>query len=539
MDRDINIFGLTNFRNQQTQFGIRRDDRRRHFYIIGQTGTGKTTLMENMVKTDITNGEGLAIIDPHGEFADKMLNYIPPSRINDVVYINPADLNWPVAFNVIEDVPPEIRYLIASGLMGVFKKTWPDVWSSRMEYILNNTLMALLEYPGSTLLGINRMLSDSAYRQEVIKHINDPIIKAFWTVEFAKYNERYASEAIAPIQNKAGQFTSNPLIRNIIGQKESKIDMRAIMDEGKILIVNLSKGLIGEDNSALLGALIITKLQQAAMSRVDIPENERKDFYLYVDEFQSFSTESFASILSEARKYRLNLILAHQYITQLNEVVRDAVFGNVGTLAVYRIFSEDAEFLEQEFAPNFTAQDLVSMPNYNFCLRLMIDGFPSKPFTAMNIPPIAPETTSSRDEIIDLCRQKFSRSAEEVKLEIGHWAALDFGPTPEKNSGKKIDFYPATCNLCHQQTEVPFKPDNQRPVYCKACLEKIKSGEVIPPTLVPRVDSEMKKPKSNLPKNKPNKTTLVNEEALSSAISQALNKTLGKKDVEEDQNINP
>ncbi|MGD0576530.1 MAG: type IV secretion system DNA-binding domain-containing protein, partial [Candidatus Staskawiczbacteria bacterium] len=342
---EVNFFGLTNFRNQKTKFGIKTDDRRRHFYCIGKTGMGKSNLMENMAIQDIQAGRGVAYVDPHGEGAEKLLDFIPAGRINDVVFFNPADLDYPIAFNVMEKVDFRYRHLIAGGLMGVFKKVWPDVWSARMEYILNNVILALLEFPDSTLLGVNRMLADVGYREKVVSKVTDPIVKSFWLTEYARYTQRYEVEATAAIQNKVGQFISNPLIRNLIGQIKSMIDMRDIMDNEKIFIMDLSKGRIGEDNSHLLGALLITRLQLAAMSRVDIPEEDRKDFYLYVDEFQNFATESFANILSEARKYRLNITLGHQYIAQLvtgqDSRVRDAVFGNVGTMAVFRVGAED------------------------------------------------------------------------------------------------------------------------------------------------------------------------------------------------------
>ncbi|MDO8655029.1 MAG: type IV secretion system DNA-binding domain-containing protein, partial [bacterium] len=306
---DINFFGETTFRNKRQKFGIRRDDRRRHFYALGKTGMGKTSMLEQMIIQDIVAGEGVGFVDPHGEAAEEILHFVPKERMQDVVYFNPADMAYPIAFNVMEDVGPEYRHLVASGLMSVFKKIWPDVWSARMEYILNNAILALLESPGSTLLGVNRMLADVEYRKQVVNNINDPVVKAFWTQEYARYTQRYEVEATAAIQNKVGQFIANPLVRNIIGQTHSTINMREIMDGQKIFIANLAKGRIGEDNSRLLGALLVTKLQLAAMSRVDIPEESRKDFFLYIDEFQNFATESFVNILSEARKYRLALIL--------------------------------------------------------------------------------------------------------------------------------------------------------------------------------------------------------------------------------------
>jgi len=302
---EINFFAETNFRNIRRRFGIKFDDRRRHVYAIGKTGMGKTEMLKNMAVQDILQGHGIGFVDPHGEASDELLDYVPPSRLDDVIYFNPADIEYPIAFNVMEDVAPEYRHLVASGLMSVFKKIWPDVWSARMEYILNNAILALLECPGTTLLGVNRMLADAVYRQEIVDQVKDPVIKTFWVQEYARYTQRYEVEATAAIQNKVGQFISNPLIRNIIGQTHSSINMREVMDGGKILIANIAKGRIGEDNSRLLGALLITKLQLAAMSRVDIPEETRKDYYLYIDEFQNFATESFINILSEARKYRL------------------------------------------------------------------------------------------------------------------------------------------------------------------------------------------------------------------------------------------
>ena len=421
---EIIICRETNFRGKRTRFGIKTDDRRRHVYIIGKTGTGKTTLLENMAIADIRAGHGIGVVDPHGEFAENLLDYVPENRLDDVIYFNPADLTHPIAFNPLEQVDIEHRHLVASGLMGVFKKIWPDVWSARMEYILNNTILAILEYPGSTLLGIMRMLAEKDYREKIVSSLTDPVVKAFWVNEFARYTQRFEVEAVAAIQNKVGQFVANPLIRNIVGQTRSAFDMRKIMDEGKILLVNISKGRIGEDNSALLGAMIVTKLQLAAMSRVDIPMSERRDFYLYVDEFQNFSTESFANILSEARKYRLNLILAHQYIEQLHEEVRAAIFGNVGTIVCFRIGAEDAEFLEKEFAPEFTANDLVNLAKYDIYIKLMIDGVATKPFSAATCAPAEKPKQLFKDAIVENSRLRYgtSRAAVEEKI-AGEWMA--------------------------------------------------------------------------------------------------------------------
>ena len=353
-NKDITVFAETNFRNKYRKFGIKPDDRRRHMYLIGKTGMGKSTVLENMIIDDIWAGKGVAVVDPHGDLAEKIIEYIPKERINDVDYFNPADMDNPIAFNVVEQVEPHLRHLVASGLIGVFQKLWADSWGPRLEYILRNTILAILDYPGSTLLAVIRMLSDKGFREKVVENVKDPVVRSFWINEFAGYADKFASEAVSPIQNKVGQFLSSSLIRNIIGQVKSTIDMREIMDEGKILILNLSKGRIGEDNSQLLGSMLITKIQLAAMSRVDTPEKDRKDFYLYVDEFQNFTSDSFANILSEARKYRLNLTLAHQYVEQLTETVKPAVFGNVGTMIVFRVGATAAEELVQEFAPRFT-----------------------------------------------------------------------------------------------------------------------------------------------------------------------------------------
>ncbi len=494
---DIVFFGESTFRNQRLKFGIKTDDRRRHIYVIGQTGTGKTTLLENMTINDIRAGRGVGVIDPHGEYAEKMLDYIPKERIKDVIYFNPADLDFPMAFNVMEEVPPEYRHLVGSGLVGVFKKLWAESWGPRLEYVLRNAIMALLEYPGSTLLGIMRMFVDKMYRKEVISKIQDPIVKAFWNEEFAKYPDRFMAEAVAPIQNKVGQFLTIPLIRNVIGQKRSAINLRKIMDEKKIFIANLSKGKIGEDSSSLLGGMLVTKLQLAAMSRADIStEAERQDFYLYVDEFQNFATESFANILSEARKYRLNIILAHQYIAQMPEIIRDAIFGNVGTFIVFRVGDEDAEVLETKFSPDFTAQDIINSSNYNMYLKLMIDGMPSRGFSAIGLPPLAKQEVSYKNEIVAFCRNQYATPKSEVESSIASEWLREEKPRTEQSSttGENIkeeryaeaagqpqrQTYDARCWICGKSTEVPFIPDNKRPIYCKDCLKAVKAGEIKP-----------------------------------------------------------
>ncbi|MEO5927520.1 MAG: type IV secretion system DNA-binding domain-containing protein [Patescibacteria group bacterium] len=424
-ENEITLFGATNFRNQLRRFGIKTDDRRRHMYVLGKTGMGKTTLLENLVLSDIMAGHGVCYIDPHGDTAEKMLDYIPSHRINDVVYFNPADQEFPVGFNILETTNEEQKHLVASGLMGVFKKIWPDVWSPRMEYILLNCVLALLDYPGATLLGINRLLVDKEYRTRVIAKIRNPIVKTFWLAEFTSWSEKYATEAIAPVQNKVGQFLSASIIRNIVAQVKSTINPRQVMDEGKILIVNLSKGKIGEDNMRLLGGMIVTKIQLAAMERVDIKnESDRRDFYLYVDEFQNFANQSFANILSEARKYRLNLIVAHQYIKQLEEEVADAVFGNVGTLLIMRVGAEDASFLETEFMPTFTPEDLVNLPKYQLYLKLMVDGVSTQPFSATTLPSIS-SRTGSEEKVVAVSRERYAEHRSVMEEKILRWSGME------------------------------------------------------------------------------------------------------------------
>lgn len=485
-NNDITIFAETNFRNQRTKFGIKRDDRRRHMYVIGKTGMGKTVLLENMAISDIEAGHGVAIVDPHGEFAERVLDFVPSRRINDVIYFNPADLNNPIAFNVVEKVSPEDRHLVASGLVGVFKKIWSESWGPRLEYVLRNAILALLEYPGSTLLGIMRILVDKEYRKKVVAKITDPVVKSFWTEEFIKYPDRFQSEAVAPIQNKVGQFLSSALIRNIVGQVKTTFNIREAMDSQKILILNLSKGAIGEDASSLLGAMMVTKIQLAAMSRVDLPEEQRKDFYLYVDEFQNFATDSFKNILSEARKYRLNLIIAHQYIAQVPEEVRDAVFGNVGTMITFRVGAQDAEFLEQEFAPVFEVNDIVNLPKYNIYLKLMINGVTSDAFSASTLPPLPKPEIINREKIIRISQERYAKPRQEVEDKIKRWSEKEDEDGDNIKEGEKEDensLYknPAVCWNCGKETKVTFVPDNVRPIFCKDCLKKVRKGEIKAP----------------------------------------------------------
>ena len=497
MTEDLTYFAKTNFREKEYIFGIKKDDRRRHAYIIGKTGMGKTNLLETMIISDIKAGNGIAIVDPHGDLAEKILNFIPASRINDVVYFNPADADHPIAFNVMEHVDPKYRHLVASGLIGVFKKIWADSWGPRLEYLLRNVILALLEYPGSTLLGVPRMFIDKDYRKKVVNKVSDPVVKAFWLNEFTKYSSQFTVDAISPIQNKVGQFLSSSLVRNIIAQTHSTIDMREIMDNKKILVINLAKGKIGEDYSALLGAMLITKIQLAAMGRSDIPEEERKDFYLYVDEFQNFATESFAGILSEARKYRLNLIIAHQYIGQLEEEVRDSVFGNVGTIITFRVGAADAEFLEKEFEPVFMMNDIVNLTKYDIYLKLMIDGVTGDAFSATTLPPSEVTEQSNIEKIIRVSRERYANKREVVEEKISRWSGMgDEDKKMENNDNKKgnefreiesknniskneeKEMWDAVCEICGEKIKVPFKPDPKRSTYCKNCLVEVRKQVV-------------------------------------------------------------
>ena len=440
--KNVNYFAETDFRGKRMKFGIKNEDRARHVYVIGKTGMGKSTMLENMAIQDIQNGEGMGFIDPHGGTAELLLDFVPKERIKDVVYFAPFDLDYPIAFNVMEDVGKDQRHLVANGLMATFKKIWPDVWSSRMEYILNNTILALLEYPDSTLLGVNRMLSDKEYRDKVVNNISDPSVKAFWTDEFAKYNERYMQEAGDAIKNKIGQFTSNPLIRNLVGQPKSSFDIREIMDNRKILIMNLSKGRVGEQNANLIGGMLITKIYLAAMSRASASADELRKlppFYFFVDEFQSFVNDSFADILSEARKYKLSLHIAHQYIEQMPETVRNAVFGNVGSLITFRVGPFDAEVLEKVFFPTFTKEDLVNLGFAQIYLTLMIDGVGSPPFSAKTLPKPLNMSGSFCEEIIRESRRTYARPRVAVEAEINKWheelAAAAAAAPPRKPAG--------------------------------------------------------------------------------------------------------
>lgn len=436
----VTYIGKVDFRSKELTFGIKEKDRTKHTYIIGKSGMGKSTLLENLAIQDIANGEGLCVLDPHGALAEKVLDHIPESRIKDVVYFAPFDGEHPIGLNMLEKVSADKRYLVANGLMAAFKKIFIDgegknTFSARMEYVLNYVILALLENDNQTLLGINRMLFDKEFRKFIVSNVTDPTVKDFWVNEYTNYTEKTTQELAPAIQNKIGQFVSNPLIRNIIGQQKTSFDIREIMDNKKILIVNLSKGKVGEGNANLLGSLLVTKIYLAAMSRADIDPYEAEKlppFYFYVDEFQNFANESFASILSEARKYKLALTVAHQYIDQMTDDVRSAIFGNVGTMISFRVGATDAEVLEKEFAPYFILDDFVNLSAHQIYIRLMIDNQGSSPFSAKTLDPIQRPGHSFAQAVIAASRATYAKQRFIVEDEI----ALFYAPIPKPEKKK-------------------------------------------------------------------------------------------------------
>lgn len=441
VDENISAFGLTNFRGINHQFGMLRYDRSRHLYIIGQTGAGKSGLLELFALSDIFHNQGYAIIDPHGDLAVNNMKFIPGGRMKDVVYFNPSDTAYPVGFNPLEVTNPEQKSNISSEVIGVLKRMFGDSWGPRLEYILRYTILALLDRPSTTMLDISRMLTDKKFRKETLTYCTDSVVLQFWNIEFASWNDKFAAEAIAPVLNKVGAFTANPTIRNIIGQPKSTFNIRQIMDEGKILIVNLSKGLIGEDNAAILGSFLVTKIQLAAMSRSDIPNiADRRPFYLYVDEFQNFATDSFATILSEARKYALNLTVANQYIGQMTDTVRDAVFGNVGSMISFRVSADDAPILSKQFEPQFEAGDLLQMHNRHFIINMVINGEKTPAFSATTLA-LPPEQIDNSAQIIENSRRLYSRPRAEVEAEINALinAPATIQPPSNPNAHKVTD----------------------------------------------------------------------------------------------------
>lgn len=386
-DNRVTYLARVNSRNDRRMFGIRRLDRRSHIYIVGKTGTGKSTLLANLIRQDITAGEGLAVLDPHGELIEQALWRVPESRRSDLIHFDVPGPNQELGFNPLAGVPPNERALAASDLIDVFKKIWAEFWGPRLEHILRNALLAILEQPEPSLFDVLQLLNDRDFRRHATLHLANREVREFWLREYEAYPARFRAEAIAPIQNKVGAFLSNPLLSRTLAGQEKALDLRAVIDDGKILLVNLAKGRIGEDTAALLGAFLVARLGRIALRRADTPEADRRDFYLYLDEFPTFSTQSLVNMLSELRKYRLNLILAHQFLSQLDPQVRDAILGNVGTVISFRLGPVDAECLEKEFSPQLTAADLINLPNYSVYLKLLVDGVVTRPFSAVTLGP--------------------------------------------------------------------------------------------------------------------------------------------------------
>jgi energy-coupling factor transporter ATP-binding protein EcfA2 len=420
MSEDQTIIGERDAGGKLQLFGILIADQRQHIYIIGKTGSGKSTLLRNMILQHIEQGHGVGLIDPHGDLAEEILNHVPPWRSNHLAYFNPGDLEFPSGLNVLANVPQDDRHLVASGVVSAFKGIWRDSWGPRLEYILYNTLAALLDCRNATLLGVNRMLADSGYRAKVIRQIKDPFIKAFWEQEYEDYDEKFQREAIAPIQNKLGQFLMSPVVRNLLGQVRSRINIRFVMDNERLLIANLAKGHLGADKANLLGSLLTTEFQLGAMARVDMPEAERRDFFLFIDEFQNFSTDAFASILAEARKYRLCLNLSHQYIDQLSLPVRQAVFGNVGTLIALRTGYSDAEIIAKEFGNEISPTAIADLEKYEAVVKLLQDGSNVQPFRAKMLPPIV-TGLGRKERLINHSRQRFSIPREVIEAKLNRW----------------------------------------------------------------------------------------------------------------------
>jgi energy-coupling factor transporter ATP-binding protein EcfA2 len=420
MDEQFSYIGIRDVWGGEETVGLSLSDCRQHLYLVGKTGSGKTTLLRNLIVQHLAAGHGVGLIDPHGDLAEELLDCIPPSRADDLVYFNPGDLDFPIGLNLIANVTPDDRHLVASGIVGAFKSIWRDSWGPRLEYILYNAIAALLDCPNTSLLGVNRMLTDADYRRRIVAKVRDPFVRAFWTDEYEQYDPRFQREAIAPIQNKLGQFLLNPVVRNILGQVRAKVSIPFMMNTGRIFIANLSKGKLGADKANLLGSLLTTQFQLAAMSRVNQPEHERRDFFLFIDEFHNFTTDAFASILSEARKYRLCLALSHQYIEQVPLNVRSAVFGNVGSLVSFRVGQSDAEVLRREFGETYPVETFVGLNRFQVIARLSEDGQTREAFHARTLAPIE-HHVGRREKLIARSREKYAAPRADVEAKIDRW----------------------------------------------------------------------------------------------------------------------
>jgi anion-transporting ArsA/GET3 family ATPase len=433
---DVSFIGRTNYvaalEEKKFIFGVKRVDRRRHLYIIGKSGVGKTKLMELFIRQDISYGHGLCLIDPHGDIVEAMLDYIPKERIEDVCIIDPADTEFPVSFNPLSNVDPLFKFQLTQGLIEVFQKQFGANWTPRLEHVFRFTCLALLDYPYATMRGMISMLTDRNYRQKVVEYITDDMVKRFFAIEFADWSEKFDTDAIIPLVNKLGQFLSDPLLRNIFGQKQNKIDISKLMNEGKIILINLSKGRLGEENSSFLGSIFLTKIKQAGMERASISERDRTDFYLYVDEFQNVVTQTFENILSEARKYGLNLTIAHQYVSQILPKVHQAILGNVGSVICFRVGGEDAVKLKPEFAPIFDTKDMINLAVTEFYIKMTIDGESYDPFSAETLQVLAPTHPSYREEIVESSRGKYTISKYDAAKLIAEEEATIIRSAEEK-----------------------------------------------------------------------------------------------------------
>jgi hypothetical protein len=445
-NEEVSFIGRTNYvaalEEKRYVFGIKRVDRRRHLYIIGKSGVGKSKLQELMVRQDIAQGHGVCVIDPHGEFIDDILDFIPEERIEDVCIIDPGDIDFPASFNPLANVDPTFKHQLTQGLIEVLEKQFGSNWTPRLEHVFRFTTLALLDYPYATMRGMISMLTDRNYRQKVVEYIEDDMVKRFWAIEFADWSEKFDTDAIIPLVNKLGQFLSDPMLRNIFGQKENRIDIETVMNEKKILMINLSKGKIGEENSSFFGAMFLTKIKQAGMARAKLPHDKRYDFYLYVDEFQNVVTDTFENILSEARKYGLNLTVAHQYVGQLLPKVQQAVLGNVGSIISFRLGGDDAIKLKAEFAPVFDTKDLINLGVGEFYIKMTIDGESYDPFSAETLKVLPPTHPSYRQRVIEASRRKFSIPADMAKKLIAEEESTIIRSAQEKAAitrGNKSD----------------------------------------------------------------------------------------------------
>lgn len=462
---EVSFIGRTNYvaalEEKKFVFGIKRIDRRRHLYIIGKSGVGKSKLQELMVRQDIAYGHGLCVIDPHGEFIEDILNFIPEERIEDVCVIDPGDVDFPSSFNPLANVDPNFKHQLTQGLIEVLRKQFGANWTPRLEHVFRFTTLALLDYPHATMRGMISMLTDRNYRQKVVEYIEDDMVKRFWAIEFADWSEKFDTDAIIPLVNKLGQFLSDPMLRNIFGQKENKIDLEKIMNDQKILLINLSKGKIGEENSSFFGAMFLTKIKQAGMARAKLEPKDRHDFYLYVDEFQNIVTDTFENILSEARKYGLNLTVAHQYVGQLLPKVQQAVLGNVGSIISFRVGGDDAVKLKPEFAPIFDVKDMINLGVGEFYIKTTIDGESYDPFSAETLRVLPATHPSYRDKVIEASRRKFAIPAGEAQRLIAEEEATIIRSAQEKAAitGGKNSIYKDNDNEEITEDEIQEKED--------------------------------------------------------------------------------